>query len=82
MLRAYRHHIALDYDFEQTVAEVAQHPSDPSVWGLRNVSAEPWAVSSETGERYEVAPGRSVTLVPGTEIVFTAGIGESGRIVV
>ena len=79
--RVYRHHIALDYDFSQTVAEVAQHPSDPSVWGLRNVSADTWVVTSATGERHDVVPGRSVTLAPGTEIVFTAGIAEAGRIV-
>jgi hypothetical protein len=39
-------------------------------------------VKAPSGEIYEVAPGRSASLVPDTEIRFSDGPAESGRIAV
>ena len=78
--RVFRHHLALDYDFVTVVAEVSQHPEDPSRWGLRNRSDVPWKVDLG-GTQHEVPPGRSVSLVAGTEITFAPGPVEPGRIV-
>src|SRR5437763_503202 len=42
--RLYPHHIDdyRMYDFSQPVAEMTQHPKDPNVWGIKNLSDEPW----------------------------------------
>jgi eukaryotic-like serine/threonine-protein kinase len=63
------------YDFSRPVAAVSQHPSDPSIWGLKNLSPEKWVISAADGMR-DVAPGRSVTLALGTKIHFGHLEGE------
>jgi DNA-binding helix-hairpin-helix protein with protein kinase domain len=63
------------YDFSRPVAAVSQHPSDPSIWGLKNLSPEKWVISASDGMR-DVAPGRSVTLALGTKIHFGHLEGE------
>ena len=71
--RLYPHHIDSDrlYEFDAPVAEVAQHPTNPNIWGLRNLSQEKWTVSTNDGQSLsDVPPGRSVTLAVGTRINF------------
>lgn len=76
--KIYPHHVDLQrmYDFSQPVAGVTQHPTNPHIWGLKNLGATPWSVTTGDGTRSEVAPGRSVTLAPGTRIRFGATEGE------
>ena len=77
--KLYPHHVddARIYDFSQPVAEIAQHPRDPNVWGLRNVSDERWTVTTDGGQSHQdVEPGRSVTLGVGTRINFGREEGE------
>lgn len=64
------------YDFSEPVAEVTQHPKDPSVWGLRNLSDEKWVVTAADGTARDVEPGRSVTLAVGVKINFGQKEGE------
>lgn len=71
-----RHHLAHDYTYDQTIAEVAQNPSNPNVWGLRNVSAKRWTVELPDGNGFEVDPMRSVSLFPGALISFGGATGE------
>jgi serine/threonine protein kinase len=68
----YPHHLDIDrlYDFGQPMAAVAQHPSDPRVWGLKNLSAAKWVVTKPDGGTSDVAPGLSVSLSPGARISF------------
>ena len=60
----------------QPVAGVTQHPANPQVWGLQNLSSEKWVVTTSDGNVRDVAPGRSVTLAPATRINFGTSEGE------
>lgn len=69
--RLYPHHTgAARWDFSQPVAEISQHPRDPSIWGLKNLSAHPWSSATAEGATQEIPPGRSVRLSVGTRIQF------------
>jgi DNA-binding helix-hairpin-helix protein with protein kinase domain len=72
------HHIDDDrmFDFSAPVAAVAQHPANPNLWGLKNVSSEKWVINAADGAIKDVEPGRSVTLAVGTRIQFGKTVGE------
>lgn len=75
----YPHHVDDDrlYDFSKPVAEIAQHPTNPAIWGLRNQSDEKWVITTDGGQTFsDVPPGRSVTLSVGTRINFGKKEGE------
>jgi hypothetical protein len=63
------------YDFSRPVAAVGRHPVDPTIWGLRNLSDERWAITGADGTK-DVPPGRAVTLAAGTRIHFGRVEGE------
>ncbi len=52
------------------VAELAAHPKDPSIWGLRNLTNNTWKGTDASGTTLEVPPGRSVMLRAGTVLNF------------
>jgi DNA-binding helix-hairpin-helix protein with protein kinase domain len=64
------------YDFSQPVAAMTQHPRDPSVWGLKNLSGEKWAVTTDDGAVKDVEPGRSARLAVGIKVNFGKAEGE------
>jgi eukaryotic-like serine/threonine-protein kinase len=64
------------YDFSQPTAEVAQHPTNKSIWGLKNLSHEKWVSTTADGQVRDIEPGRSVTLSVGTKIHFGEAEGE------
>ena len=74
----FAHHIDEEkkYDFSQPVAAVTKHPSDPSIWGLKNLSVQTWSATNQRGEVKDVSPGRSVTLALGMRINFGHAEGE------
>jgi DNA-binding helix-hairpin-helix protein with protein kinase domain len=74
----FAHHVDEErkYDFTQPVAAVANHPVDPGIWGLKNLSPQTWSTTNAKGEMKDVAPGRSVTLAVGTRINFGHVEGE------
>jgi hypothetical protein len=77
--KLYPHHVDDDrlYDFSDPVAEIAQHPSNPDIWGLRNLSDEKWVITTDGGQTFrDVPPGRSVTLAVGTQINFGKKEGD------
>lgn len=77
--KLYPHHVDDDrlYDFDAPIAEVVQHPKDPSIWGLRNLGDEKWVITTDDGQTFrDVPPGRSVTLSVGTRINFGKVEGE------
>ena len=78
--KLYPHHIddSAPFRFDKPVAEVSQHPSDPTRWGLKNLSGEQWAATSSDGTARDVEPGRNVPLAVGTRIHFGKAEGESG----
>jgi len=72
------HHIddGRPYDFSQPVAALVQHPTQPGVWGLKNLCGEKWVSTTAEGTVRDVEPGRSVTLAVGTRINFGKIEGE------
>lgn len=75
------HHVDAEhlYDFTQPIAAVTRHPTDPRIWGLQNLSAQPWTYTLAGGQVKTVPSGRSVTLVVGTRIHFGNAEGEIRR---
>ena len=76
--KLYLHHMAdgHDYDFSTPVAEVTRHPSDPNIWGLKNISGTKWVVTLPNGTLKDVEPGRSAPLASNTKIAFGKVDGE------
>lgn len=76
--RLYPHH--LDdrgrHDFSRPAAEVTRHPTDPNVWGLKNLSGGEWVAVIAPGQTQPVPPGRNVMLAPGVRIQFGKSEGE------
>jgi len=68
------HHVdpARSYDFSVPAGEVNRHPSDPTVWGLKNLSSRRWTATTMGGLGHDVEPGRSVRLASGTRVNFGA----------
>jgi hypothetical protein len=64
------------YDFSQPVAEVTRHPTDPRIWGLKNLTNDKWVSTTTDGTVRDVAPGRSVTLAVGIKIHFGTAEGD------
>ncbi len=70
--RIWDHHVARlpNYEFQQPVAEVTEHPGRQGVWGLRNVSDQPWHAKPPEGNVVEVEPHRTFALIPGSVFRF------------
>lgn len=64
------------YDFSRPVAAVAQHPMQPGLWGIQNLSGEQWVSTAPDGAITDVDPGRSVALALGMRINFGRMEGE------
>jgi eukaryotic-like serine/threonine-protein kinase len=76
--RLFPHHLDSEkmYDFSAPAAEVTQHPKEPKIWGLKNLSSDKWVVTTAKNVVSDVAPGRSFSLAEGTKIRFGAAEGE------
>lgn len=74
----YPHHVddSQQYNFAQPVAEVVQHPRNPQVWGLQNLSKNKWVSTDRNGIVHEVLPGQTVTLASGVRIHFGQREGD------
>ena len=74
----YAHHTerASEYQFATPTAQVVQHPTNKTIWGLKNRSAETWTVFSADGSSQQVPPDRSFTIATGTRVVFGKVEGE------
>jgi len=64
------------YDFSAPVAVVSTHPTNPNVWGLKNVSKDKWVITATDGSVKDVEPQRNVSLTVGTKIQFGRAEGE------
>lgn len=58
------------------IAEVSQHPTNPAILGLKNLSTRNWWLTTADGTRREVPPGRSARLAHGVTIDFGGVEGE------
>jgi hypothetical protein len=65
------------YDFSSPMAAISLHPSEPGLWGLKNLSAAAWSFQTAAQPApAEVPPGRTVRLAAGTRINFGNCEGE------
>ncbi len=76
--KLYAHHLDRNklYDFSRPLAEVAIHPTNPSIWGLRNLGDDKWVATLPNGEVRDVPPSRTVTIATGLRLQFGASEGE------
>lgn len=76
--KLYPHHIDENrmYDLSQPVAEVSRHPTNPKIWGLKNLTSEKWSSTKSDGTVQDIIPGKSVPLYSGTKINFGSKQGE------
>jgi len=76
--KLFPHHIddERQYDFTKPVAEVTQHPTNPNMWGIKNLSNEKWVTTNASGKMSDVEPGRNVQISKGTKINFGKTEGE------
>ena len=74
----YPHHLNEQrrYEVDEPVAEVTQHPQNPQIWGLRNLSSQKWTSQNAEGEVNDVEPGKTVTLSSGLQIQFGSREGR------
>lgn len=75
--KLFPHHISNRlYDFSSPIAEVNRHPTDPNLWGLKNLTDEKWILTTPTDDLKEVEPTRSILIAEGTKINFGKAEGE------
>ncbi len=75
--KLYPHHInTKSFDFSKPVAEVTQHPTNPNIWGVKNLTEEKWVCTTANNQVKDVDPGRSVTMDVGIKINFGKADGE------
>ena len=74
----YPHHLdeRFPYDFSAPLAQVVQHPRNPQIWGLHNLSSQKWVSRERDGSAFDVLAGQTVTLSSGTRIFFGQREGE------
>lgn len=56
-------------DITPAVAQVVQHPTNPNIWGLKNLTVDVWTFT-DNGVLKTVEQGKSVTLATGITINF------------
>jgi len=75
--KLYPYHLdPLSYDFSKSIAELSRNPSNPDIWGLKNISDRSWKVTKPDGTAIEVPPGKNVALGKGIRINFGRSEGE------
>ena len=74
----YPHHLDPQrlYDLSQPLAAVQQHPQNPNLWGLKNLTTAKWVITTTDGTIHDVEPGRSAGLAVGVKINFGHVEGE------
>jgi len=72
------HHLdpRCQHDFSHPLGKVSRHPTDPNVWGLKNLSKTNWVVTQPNGAMLDVPPEKNVRLVRGATIHFGAVKGN------
>ncbi|GAC1401144.1 MAG: hypothetical protein NVSMB49_14910 [Ktedonobacteraceae bacterium] len=76
--KLFPHHIDTQrmYDFSKPVAEINRHPTNPNIWGLKNISSEKWVVNKADGTIQDIEIGKSVPLITGSTIHFGSVEGQ------
>ena len=69
------YHVGQPHD-DTPIAEVAQNPKVPSLFGLRNLTAEKWTLTKPDGALVDVLPKRAASILNGNLINFGRQTGE------
>jgi len=74
----YPHHLdsSKDFNFNNPAGKIIQHPTDPNIWGLKNLTTEKWVATMANGSLKDVEPEKSVPLGKNVKINFGNVIGE------
>lgn len=62
------------------VGEVVRNKLNPSLWGLKNLSAEIWQCTLPNGQEKQIVPGSAVPVFNGTGVVIGGAAGEIGSV--
>lgn len=75
--RLYPQHLdpAGRHDVNTPLAAVRQHPRNPAIWGLHNLSGHDWTLIQADGQTLAVPPGHSLTLAAGVRVDFGTQTG-------
>jgi DNA-binding helix-hairpin-helix protein with protein kinase domain len=68
-----KRHLSSPWQEEESdvpLGEVTRHPQQPGVWGIRNLSGQPWKAIPAGGEPLEISPQKAVPLNPGFRILI------------
>jgi len=74
--KLYPHHLGDYYNFTTPVGEVTQHPKNPKIWGIKNLTKDNWSLTKPDGTIAEIGLGKSASLAIGNKINFGKVIGE------
>lgn len=74
--RLYNHHLGPPGVDEVAVAEVVPNPRDPTVFGLKNLTADTWTITKPDGAVVDVPPGRAAPIISGNVVNFGPATGE------
>jgi len=75
--KLYPYHLdPVTYDFAKPIAEITQHPANPQLWGLKNISDRSWQATKPDGTNMEVPPGKNIALGNGIKVNFGSIEGE------
>ncbi len=70
--KLYPHHIDRDreYDFSEVWGEVNQHPENPKIWGIKNLSPYVWQATMPDGSIKQIPQGKSIIIKEGITLTF------------
>ncbi len=74
--KLFGHHFEDNFDFSTPLAEVVRHPTDPNIWGLKNLTLSKWVATFSDGAVKDIETGRSVPLGRGVKVNFGKVVGE------
>ena len=75
--KLYPYHLdPVSFDFSKPIAELNRHPTNPHLWGLKNISDRGWQVTKPDGTTVEVPSGKSVGLGDQVRVNFGKVEGE------
>lgn len=65
-----QHHLKDDFNLSTVVGEVVQNPTDPTKWGIRNVSEDIWMYVKPDGVQLPVTKGKTAAISRQARILF------------
>ena len=59
------------FNYKAPIGQVLKHPCDPTRWGIKNISKDPWVYIRANGEKAFIEPERAAPIVSGAKIGFS-----------